>query len=332
MNHPCNPGSVGRENTMANTASQDILVANGTSCVHPHDGPFRDQASPRLQAHRAHGAPAKVALDGLWTNPASWQNGTAPVSSPALSVAIAPGVISKADVGGTDAHEPFLVRRIALSGYGDRPSTLVVSGSSALDTPYLKADSVYGGRIGNTNKIAVGQVSYLVPMAISRTATMEIAHDAINVNFVLTGIAAHRDLGFGTLVVGQDVHGSTFTFDGRSDQALVLEHPPLRFMRNEIHVTAFPQPRPFTSGSGAQTIALGGLDFDRADFIPYAPPAADGEISGAVVLSEQDVPVYALTNVHATGYGGTGGGYFSAGYDPARRMNYIVYGRGAETI
>jgi hypothetical protein len=40
-----------------------------------------------------------------------------------------------------------------------------------------------------------------------------------------------------------------------------------------------------------------------------------------------DQPVYALLNVHATGYGGSVNGHFSVGTDPQTHLDYVQYSR-----
>jgi hypothetical protein len=274
----------------------------------------------------------KIALGGHWSDARSWQDGMIPVSDNSVSVEIAPGVQSVADIGQHGANQPFNMKALSFKPGSAEASALAVDVTNAFasDTPFLRIESLSGGASGNKNEVSIGaHIAFPSGDIPHETAVLEITGNAINTHFTLTGGSSYHDVGAGEIDIGHRFSGSSFTFDGSGfEDTLKLEHPPLAFIYNEINVTAFPSPGALASGSGLEKIELGGVHFDRADFIPYGPQNAGGTTeAGAVLLIEHSLPVYALLNVNAVGYGGPINGHFSVGTDPQSHLDYIQYSR-----
>ena len=276
----------------------------------------------------------KVALNGSWSQASSWQDGVVPTGGSSLSVTIAPGVTSTADVGLHGANQPFVVGSLSFERGSAEASTLAVDvtpgNAFAPDAPFLQVQNLFGGAPRNQNQVSVGaHIAFPSGGIPHETAALQITGDAINTHFILTGGTSYHDIGGGEVDIGHRSNGSSFTFDGNGFQdTLLLEHPPLGFIYNDIHVAAFPAPGPLGGGSGVERIELGGVHFDAVDFIPYRFQNAGATAeTGAVVLMDQNRPVYALLNVHATGYGGSANGHFSVGVDAQTHLDYVQYSR-----
>lgn len=265
----------------------------------------------------------KIAIGGLWSQAQSWKDSTVPTGGPKLIIRISPGATSTDDLGRFSIAQPFQADVLKLDGTAADPSTLILAGGD------LQVADLIGGAWGNQNEVVVGlhaadQHSVDFPNLVVTT-------DAINVNFTIEGGGASRVSTFdpGTVTIGYRVDGDTFnlTSTGGAAATLVLEHPPLWFMPNEIDVNAFPSPELFMPGSGPERIELAGIKFDRADFVACGQTVSESTQTGVVILSERGVPVYGLLNVHASGYNSSAGGYFSVGTDPVTDNNYVQYSR-----
>jgi hypothetical protein len=254
---------------------------------------------------------ASGASGGNWSTASAWVGGNVPTSSERLHIKL--DAQSTEDLGSASA--PFLTNDIIGASAGLTPLTLNVAGFlHARDVKDLAALLTDG-----SGSITVRNIENVNDLTMIGThAVLNVEHNIVNVpQFTdteesvthvggsLVNVQTFAASFGGTMQVEHSVGTTQFTLGGIGSGNLILDHPEHRHLTN-----------PITLAGNGDTIELGGLVFDKADFLPNSP----GSSSGTVQLSEQGRPVYQLTDVTLRDTG-----TFSVGIDKSTGYHEIVF-------